>query len=406
MESLVPAGVAADDHLQLLLTKPLLRPFSEEALSFVQALSQSILRDYTLKRYPELVSMAYWLRRQQIQGLAHEFQQQNSTQVRLPRGIVFHIAPANVDTIFVYSWLLSLLVGNSNIVRLSQKRNEQLALLLSRINSLLAEEEHRSIRERTLLVSYEHNRQTTESLSACCHLRIVWGGDETVAQIRAIPLPALATELVFADRFSLCLLRAEALLGQSDDSYRELAHHFYNDAFWFDQLACSSPRLIVWIGDKQRHGEAQQRFWSAVVAKIQEKQYQQPAAIGIQRLTTAYALAAQQEHTLLHSTTAAAPTRLELPTLQGSDFRSEHCGGGLFLEHWCPSLTGLAAVLQAKDQTLSVFGFSREELTAWVQQLPPRAVDRIVPIGKALEFGTVWDGQDLLSTLTRAVVIW
>src|SRR5229473_1854189 len=40
---------------------------------------------------------------------------------RFPRGLVFHVPPANVDTIFVYSWALSALAGNRNVVRISPR---------------------------------------------------------------------------------------------------------------------------------------------------------------------------------------------------------------------------------------------------------------------------------------------
>lgn len=32
-------------------------------------------------------------------------------------------------------------------------------------------------------------------------------------------------------------------------SHAGLAEGFYPDAFWFNQLACSSPRLVIWVGD-------------------------------------------------------------------------------------------------------------------------------------------------------------
>ncbi|MFC6804089.1 acyl-CoA reductase [Deinococcus caeni] len=39
----------------------------------------------------------------------------------MPRGLVFHVPPANVDTIFIYSWLMSVLAGNRNVIRLSSR---------------------------------------------------------------------------------------------------------------------------------------------------------------------------------------------------------------------------------------------------------------------------------------------
>ncbi|MBH9788303.1 acyl-CoA reductase, partial [Clostridioides difficile] len=58
-----------------------------------------------------------------------------------------------------------------------------------------------------------------------------------------------------------------------------------------------------------------------------------------------------------------------------------------------------------KDQTIAYFGFKREELENLVEAISTRGIDRIVPIGKALDFNGVWDGQSFLTSFTREVVI-
>jgi len=84
-------------------------------------------------------------------------------------------------------------------------------------------------------------------------------------------------------------------------------------------------------------------------------------------------------------------------------FRSIECGGGLFFETELSHLDRLAPCLTAQDQTLSYFGFGPADLTQFALNLPARAVDRIVPIGAALEFNTVWDGYNLLQVFTREI---
>jgi hypothetical protein len=37
--------------------------------------------------------------------------------------------------------------------------------------------------------------------------------------------------------------------------------------------------------------------------------------------------------------------------------------------------------------------------------LQGRGIDRIVPFGDALSFGTLWDGYDLLAELTRTISV-
>ena len=54
-------------------------------------------------------------------------------------------------------------------------------------------------------------------------------------------------------------------------------------------------------------------------------------------------------------------------------------------------------------QTVSHFGFTKDELTGFASALGGRGVDRIVPFGSALAFSAIWDGYDLLAEFSRLV---
>ncbi|MCM8756568.1 MAG: hypothetical protein NC817_00845, partial [Candidatus Omnitrophica bacterium] len=98
--------------------------------------------------------------------------------------MVLHFPPANIDTLFIYSWFLSLLVGNINIIRLSQDYEEQAEILLRIVEMLLEEEKFNLIKERILLLTYGHEDKITEERSKYCNIRVIWGGDETIKKIR------------------------------------------------------------------------------------------------------------------------------------------------------------------------------------------------------------------------------
>lgn len=107
--------------------------FSESVIEFIAALSNKILTSTVFNKNPELIAMAYWMRKSKIAKLEQAYfanSKHERAMIRLARGTVFHISPSNVDTIFMYSLLLSMLVGNCNIVRLSSKQNDQLNLLM------------------------------------------------------------------------------------------------------------------------------------------------------------------------------------------------------------------------------------------------------------------------------------
>jgi hypothetical protein len=230
---------------------PPLPPFAEESLAFVDALSRNLLRSEA-RTFPELVALAYWMRRANLERLRAELHQRIGDTLHVPRGTVLHIAPSNVDSIFVYSWFLSLLTGNRNIVRLSSKPSAQADQLVRAITEILADPTHAAIASRNLLVKYEANDATTERFSAACDVRVIWGGDNTVGQIRRLALPPTATEVAFSNKYSLALLHAARWLEADETAKNALARAFYNDSYWFDQMACSSPRSVLWVGSKEQ----------------------------------------------------------------------------------------------------------------------------------------------------------
>ena len=49
----------------------------------------------------------------------------------------------------------------------------------------------------------------------------------------------------------------------------------------------------------------------------------------------------------------------------------------------------------------SFWGFSSKEIDDLVAILPTGCVDRIVPIGKSLDFSHIWDGVDLYDVMVK-----
>jgi hypothetical protein len=69
------------------------------------------------------------------------------------------------------------------------------------------------------------------------------------------------------------------------------------------------------------------------------------------------------------------------------------------------SIADLAPALVRKAQTLTWFGFEEEELRGLIRGLNGRAIDRVIPIGQALQYGRFWDGYDLLLEFCRHVYL-
>lgn len=390
-----PKDIGFEQAVEHMSSKDTFTPFDEEVLLFTQALSKRLVR---MRQMPEVVALGYWLRKANIQEMKGKWEEQNKDRFIKPRGIVFHIAPSNVDTIFVYSWMLSLLAGNRNMIRVSGKGHSN--VLLDLILTELAKPEFEKIAKQTIICTYNHDEKINEKISEICHTRVIWGGNETVRTIRQIQLNPMANELAFPDRFSLAAISAEAVLNLSDNELNELLEKFYNDVFWFDQMACSSPRLVVWCGKQQE--KAKVRFWSAFENKIKNKRYELMAATQVLKYTTSLWLATETDVKQVENREYFSRIHVvDVP----AEARERHCGGGLFFEYDIEHLSDLSKVIVDKDQTLAYFGFEHSKLQLLLDSISTRGLDRIVPIGQALNFDGVWDGQSFLKSFTREVVI-
>jgi Acyl-CoA reductase (LuxC) len=403
IEMLLPQQrmIAIEELRSLLTSSATAEPFHASVVDAAIDLSQRIFHDQEARRYPELLALAYWMRKAEINRLTTQFHSLRlDHRVLTPRGLVFHLPPRNVDTIFVYSWLLAALTGNRSVVRLSPQRSESTSILLRLLRETLAEAAYPASGSTTI-VSYGHEKEPTEMLSALCDVRVIWGGDQTVEIIRRSPLLPHAKEITFPDRYSLSTIRADTYASLPEEKRDNLAIQFFNDSFWFDQLACSSPRLIVWCGTGSETRSASTDFFHRVAGCVEHHRYVLPAAASMQKLV--YTCSAILNSPVEECRRYKGLTVLTLGSLAG--FQRSHPGGGLFFEAHLESLLELTAFLGRRDQTLTWFGFTPDELHALVRSLNGSAIDRIVPIGQALQFHRFWDGNDLLQEFCRCVYI-
>ncbi|MEV4089355.1 acyl-CoA reductase, partial [Nonomuraea fuscirosea] len=147
-----------------------LRVGDERIREFLAAFGRRLLRPALARRHPELGSLGFFLRPSE---LARTIDGLGGQHVRVPRGLVFHVPPANVDTVFVYSWALSALMGNRNVVRLSPRSGAVAETILETLHEALADADP-AVAATQRVVSYDRSDAVTAALSAACDLRVVW----------------------------------------------------------------------------------------------------------------------------------------------------------------------------------------------------------------------------------------
>jgi len=371
---------------------PALAPFSGQAVDFLHGVSQR-LQTRESRAFSDVATFAFWCRQA---SLMREREKYGNTGQRLGLGVAFHSTPSNVPVNFAFSFAAGLLAGNANIVRLPGRDFRQVELIGRAVNEML--EARPEMKPYVVMVKYPpSSKEISDYFSAICDARLVWGGDQTIARMRQSPLPPRAREITFADRYSIMLLQSEAVL--QTDSLERLARDFYNDTYFSDQNACSSPSLIVWLGRDKR--KAKECFWSAV-AKLKNR-YSLAPVQAVAKLKAFYLASAARPVRLVPAADNFI-TRVEVEALDGAllDFK-EH--SGFFFEYEAEDLAEILPVCTGKCQTVTYYGLDKHEIADFIIRHAPRGVDRIVPVGQSLNFSLTWDGYDLITGLSRVICL-
>jgi len=374
--------------------------FSDEGLEYLDELSKLLIKDSSIREYPDVATFAFYCRKANLINLRNAFLKEG--RIKVGRGIIFHIAPSNVPVNFAYSLVAGLLSGNANVIKIPSGNFQQVDMIVSAINKLSMVQKYRLISEKIILVKYSReNVSATKLLSGICNVRVIWGGDKSIESVRRNELQPRAFDITFSDRYSLCVINADNYIHEK--SPRKIADGFYNDTYLFDQNACTSPHLIVWLGLKENVKKSQSIFWGSLHELVKEKYMLDPIQ-AIDKVSQFY----NQSLSGIGASKVEAEDNLIWriqPDKIDSSIEEFRCIGGYFNEYHASSISEIANLANTKYQTMSYYGLSRTELESFVFLDNPMGIDRIVPIGKTMDFSLIWDGYDLISSLSREVEI-
>ncbi len=377
--------------------------FDERVCAFLDDVSRRLMKDKRAKAYPDVMTFGFFCRRGNISKLAAKYPDEG----RMGRGLVLHIAPSNVPVNFAYTLVFGLLAGNSCVVKASSKDFEQVHIICDVMNDVLKDERFARLRAAICVVEYPRDRQdVTEQLSGICNARVIWGGDQTIEAVRRAPLAPRAYDMAFADRYSLAVFSADAVLEAAEaDGKRlaQLAQDFYNDTYLYDQNACSSPRLICWMGDESTVSGAKKVFWRAVYDNIKYR-YPAEAVVAVDKLLAVCRTAVTIGGSRIEPMPDNRIMCVEVPELS-AELPELRAAGGLYHEYRMDSLEPLADIVDEKYQTIAVYGVDAARVRDFVIEHGLRGVDRIVPVGYTADMGLIWDGYDWIRSLSRIVAL-
>ncbi|OUS29685.1 hypothetical protein A9Q99_08390 [Gammaproteobacteria bacterium 45_16_T64] len=380
-------GVAAEP---LALLNPL-------AVRFLSKVGEGISKDQK-SEFPDIAALSFWLRKKHLEKIVDEYTQ---CEYSMGLGLVFHIAPSNVPLNFAYSFAMGLLSGNSNIVKLPTKSSPQESIVIAAMQELFEDKEFSEILKRTLFLRFSSGNKIAEAISVGCQARVIWGGDSTINAVRQLPTGPRTRDVAFSDRYSLSLIDGREIQEMDDNQLCKLCDKFYNDSYQMDQNACSSPHFVGWLND--RDDVSKSRFWKKLLDVVSSR-YQWSESQAVEKYTCLLSSIANNSGVLKveHNDNRLYRVRIDKFDSKLIDARGR-CG--FFYEADIDNVDDLLSELGTKVQTITVCGIDSRELYSRLLAVGCLGVDRIVPIGLALDFDVIWDGLDLLKSLSRRVSV-
>ena len=399
-------GLPKHDEVEYLVGDPsnyiqrrVFHTLNDLTIDFLSELSNNIFKSSKAKLYPDVITFGYWCRSANLKKMKAGYANLHN---RKGLGTVFHIAPSNVPINFAFSYVFSLLTGNISIVRVPSKRFDQIEIVSLAIKSLFENPKYNLIRNNTYFIRYAQNDSITRRLSSMSNARLIWGSDETVKTIKSFDTPSRCIDVPFSERYSFAVIGAAEVLDLDEVKLKRLVDGFFNDTYLMDQNACSSPQFILWYSvDNQITEAAKDKFWAAVNKKV-SNEYDLAAKSSVDKLTWMCLDLVNRDFVTEVKTITNNIYRVQINTLPNSilELNGKY---GYFYEYSTSELSIIERIMDIKIQTLTYFGVNKEEIFNIIYSAGNLGIDRIVPIGSALDIGIVWDGYDMIYTLSKIV---
>jgi len=376
--------------------KPM-QPYDELICNFIGELSIELNLSPLSNKYSDIKALAFWCRKKNIINIKKNF---ISNEIRLGLGLVFHITPSNIPTNFAYSLIFGLITGNSNIVKVPSQKFEQVKIICRAINKVL-KKKYKTLRKMILIVRYTNNDNYTRKISSICNARIIWGGDNSIRNIRKFEINQRSLDIAFADRYSFCAMGTMEILKLNNNQIQRLVEKFYNDTYLVDQNACSSPHLILWLG--RNVVKARKKFWKNLYVYV-DKKYHLTEIASIDKYTQLCRDILSLKNMKKYERYGNSIYTIQLNHLD-KELHNLRGKWGFFYEYEINNLNKIKNYINNKYQTLTYFGLNKNILKDFILKNKLQGIDRVVPVGQALDISFFWDGYDLNRILTRVVDI-
>jgi len=357
---------------------------------------------------PGIVFLRMWLRRGTLEpiierelgpnGLHGGWNEYGRAKLKaFPLGVVGHWPAGNVEIQPILSMTCALLGGNAALVRIPSGLVDLTRQLMEK---LVQSDPGEILTRRIFMAAFEHGRQDLqEAMAKAVDGAMIWGGEEAVLQIRALPFPHWAKLAVFGPRISVAAMDAGAW--GNPDEREAWCLRIARDVWQFDQQACSSPQVLFL---EKGTGQSTAQFLPFLRRAFETENRAHPRQTIPAGLTSAICQA--RASWLLKDTAhrAVFPMGPDWTLLfgSGSDLPQPIQGKTLTVLE-VDDLLEPVSKFDGNVQTLGLGMGDTEKEKKLALLAGRKGVDRIMKLGRMHVFVPPWDGVDLIRPMVRMV---
>ena len=372
-----------------------LKIFDKQVIDFLDNVSYELFKiKNDLKKFPDLISFAFWCRKNNVIKISKNY---TKSGYRLGRGRLLHITPSNVPVNFAFSLAFGLLSGNYNIVRIPSNNFEQSKYLIRSIKKLLDKKKYKNLRPFIKFIQYKRDDNLSKKLSSKVEGRVIWGGDQTIEKFKSFKTQPKCIDISFPDRNSCSIINLKKVMKLKSGKMNDFIKKFYLDTYTMDQNACSSPKLVFLITERN----LSKKFWSKFQNLVLER-YKFDLSVSNEKLLnlTKNLETLSKKNKLSYDQFSL----LKIEIMKNNKLENfNNLNSGFFFERKIKRIEEIAKYIDEKTQTVTYFGVSKKEILKLVQRYGILGVDRIIPVGQAFEIGPIWDGHDIILKLSRII---
>jgi len=318
----------------------------------------------------------------------------NRQECCVPRGVVGHWAAGNVPTLGFLTAILATLTKNVNLVRLSTSAGLFVPSLLQTLWSL--GEAGKLIASSIILVTYDWSEENEigEFMSELSDVRVIWGSDESVSEIKRLPAKVRVVDLVFSNKTSFAIVGRSALAKRKMQSLARLVAH---DISVFNQQACASPHTVfLRTLDKEVLRNFCEELANALHSVGRDNTSQPVSSDGVMAV-----LNLRTQYHMMNTCWSSDDMSYSIFLDDKAEIGPAIGNRSIFIRP-LPDLEVLKTKITSSIQTVGVMA-SSEEFEEITRSLAKTGVERFTPLGAMTDFESPWDGFLMPQMFVRSI---